>query len=108
MSAKSLQFTAYFSKLPSTVQQVVKQIIETAQPESIILFGSRARGDHRGNSDFDFCIKGRKSSNENWNRWLVDFQEKSLSLFSVDIVEMEKLNKDYLASVKKEGIKIYG
>jgi len=35
---------------------IVRRIVETAQPEKIILFGSRARGDARPDSDFDLLV----------------------------------------------------
>jgi len=35
---------------------IVRRIVETAQPERIILFGSRARGDARPDSDFDVLV----------------------------------------------------
>ena len=38
------------------IGDVVRRIVETAQPEKIILFGSRARGDARPNSDFDILV----------------------------------------------------
>ena len=37
-------------------QDIVRRIVEAAQPEKIILFGSRARGDARPNSDFDVLV----------------------------------------------------
>ena len=44
------------------IDDIVCRIVETAQPEKIILFGSRARGDARPNSDFDLLVI--KESNE--------------------------------------------
>ena len=38
------------------IGDIVRRIVETAQPEKIILFGSRARGDARPNSDFDVLV----------------------------------------------------
>ncbi|MBZ5562452.1 MAG: nucleotidyltransferase domain-containing protein [Acidobacteriia bacterium] len=35
---------------------IVRRIVETARPEKIVLFGSRARGDARENSDYDFLV----------------------------------------------------
>jgi len=35
---------------------IVRRIVETAQPEKIILFGSRARGNARPGSDFDLLV----------------------------------------------------
>ncbi len=36
--------------------KIVRRIVETAQPEKVVLFGSRARGDARDNSDYDFLV----------------------------------------------------
>jgi predicted nucleotidyltransferase len=41
---------------------IVARIVETIQPDKIILFGSRARGDARPDSDYDILVI--KESNE--------------------------------------------
>jgi predicted nucleotidyltransferase len=38
------------------VQDIVQRIVETAQPDKVILFGSRARGNARPDSDFDLLV----------------------------------------------------
>ena len=38
------------------IQGIVRRIVETAQPEKVILFGSRARGDARPERDFDVLV----------------------------------------------------
>ncbi len=38
------------------VAEIVQRIVATVQPEKIILFGSRARGDARPDSDFDVLV----------------------------------------------------
>src|SRR6266446_6652425 len=38
------------------IQEIVRRIVEVAHPEKIVLFGSRARGDHRPDSDIDLLI----------------------------------------------------
>ena len=38
------------------LERAVKIIIEVADPDSIILFGSRSRGDEGKQSDFDVCV----------------------------------------------------
>jgi len=36
--------------------EITRRIVAVAQPERIILFGSRARGDHRPDSDIDLLV----------------------------------------------------
>jgi predicted nucleotidyltransferase len=43
---------------------IVDVIIEAAQPEQVILFGSRARGTFGGESDFDFLVVVPEVENE--------------------------------------------
>ena len=38
------------------VQDIVQRIVQTVQPDKVILFGSRARGSARLHSDFDLLV----------------------------------------------------
>ena len=38
------------------IQDIVRRIVAAAQPEKVILFGSRARGDARPDSDLDVLV----------------------------------------------------
>ncbi|HMD95985.1 MAG TPA: nucleotidyltransferase domain-containing protein [Terriglobia bacterium] len=38
------------------IRDIVRRIVDTTQPEKVILFGSQARGDARPNSDFDVLV----------------------------------------------------
>jgi predicted nucleotidyltransferase len=46
---------------PSTYGDIVRRILEVADPDKIILFGSRARGDHRPDSDLDLLVIQKSS-----------------------------------------------
>lgn len=39
------------------LQEIVGKIVERFQPRRVILFGSRARGDHRRDSDVDLFVE---------------------------------------------------
>lgn len=38
------------------VRDILRRIVDAAQPEKVILFGSRARGDAHPNSDYDLLV----------------------------------------------------
>ena len=38
------------------VRDIVRRIVQTVQPEKVILFGSRGRGDAKPDSDFDLLV----------------------------------------------------
>ena len=38
------------------IQFMVQAIVDEVDPDQVILFGSRARGDHRENSDIDLIV----------------------------------------------------
>ena len=41
---------------PETFAEIVRRIRSVAKPRKIVLFGSRARGEHRPNSDIDLLV----------------------------------------------------
>lgn len=43
-----------------TLTQSVERLVTAAKPVFVILFGSRARGDSGGHSDFDFLVVERE------------------------------------------------
>lgn len=52
----------------SLMEQMLKIIVEVAKPERVILFGSRARGTARDDSDYDFLIIDAKPFDKNRSR----------------------------------------
>lgn len=52
---------------PQKAQEIlIERIVAAAHPERIILFGSRARGDHRPDSDFDVLVVFSESITQPW------------------------------------------
>ena len=55
----------YKPHLPSLdadlIQDIVRRVVEVAQPEKIVLFGSRSRGDQRADSDIDLLVIQRSN-----------------------------------------------
>jgi predicted nucleotidyltransferase len=42
--------------MDTVLSRIIDVIVRTLDPDTIILFGSRARGDAREDSDFDICV----------------------------------------------------
>jgi predicted nucleotidyltransferase len=102
-----MSYTDAFAALPSTVRDAITFVIERTRPTRVFLFGSRARGNARENSDFDIAVMGRRCSDPAWNRAQVDLSELPLTLRGVDLVEFEKLNETYRIHILMEGKLLY-
>ena len=71
----------------------------------LVLYGSRARGDNRYNSDIDLAVYGMPEANraEFW----MDCEELP-TLLKFDIVHItESMNPVFLANIKKDGVELY-
>lgn len=52
-----------------SLTEIVDTIVNTVDPEQIILFGSRGRGEHRTDSDVDLLIVERYPFHSGRSRW---------------------------------------
>lgn len=90
------------------IEQVYSQIREIArqhQVEKIVLFGSRARGDHREKSDIDLAIYGCQDFLE-----LSDQLEEELwSLLQLDLIDMNgvSVSKELIDEIERDGVILY-
>ena len=99
--------TAHSMNLPQSVQKIIELIISKTKPEKIILFGSRARGDNRENSDFDIACIFKQKNEQAWSHLLVNLHEEVMTLWSVDLVDYSELSEEYKNNIKKEGVTLY-
>lgn len=107
MPSSPSSYTTTFQKLPDSIKNVIKLIIQKIKPNEIILFGSRARGDHRENSDFDIAIKAPTLASADWARLQLELEEEPITLCRVDLVDFNQLNDDYKKRISSEGKKLY-
>ena len=93
--------------IPASVQSCIELIATIAKPKKIVLFGSRARGVARANSDFDLAVIKRSCTDSEWASLLVDLDELPITLFAIDVVEFELLKSDYKEQIAKDGVVLY-
>jgi predicted nucleotidyltransferase len=102
------QLTENFKKLPKSIQIFTQHIVQEIHPDAIVLFGSRARGDHRPNSDFDIAVKKGGIDSQAWAKVLVDLENEPYTLYKIDLVHFESLDQAYQKNIQSEGLLIYG
>lgn len=72
--------------------------------EKVILYGSRARGDHRYNSDIDIALVGENLRSEVSSRL-----REAAGLYHLDVVMFNLIdNPELLQEILKDGKIIYG
>jgi predicted nucleotidyltransferase len=83
-------------KLEIIVKELKKRGIK-----NIILFGSRARGDYKKNSDIDIAISGNFSYRE--KRKLKEIVDEIAGIYSVDLIFLDGADRTLKKIILKEG-----
>ena len=92
-------------------ESIKKRIAEIFQKnstiEKAILFGSRARGNHKKTSDIDIAVFSKDMSPKDFNLLIDEINQINTAL-SFDIIHYERLNKENLKNdILKDGVIIY-
>lgn len=77
------------------------------RPARVVLFGSRARGDHVPKSDIDLAVVDAESPLLGWRDLMLDFQTNPATLLTVDLVFSEELDDALRARIEREGRVVY-
>jgi len=96
------------------IQGIVRRIVDTAQPEKVVLFGSRARGNARGDSDFDVLVI-KHSGEPRYRRSIPLYVALADLPMEVDVMvytpeeveEWSKVPQAFITTAVREGTTIY-
>ena len=96
------------------MEEMVSRIVAHVHPERVILFGSRARGDDRGDSDFDLLIVA-PSDEPRWQRTVPLYGLLAGSGVAKDLIwwtpeeisEWREVKSHFINSVLREGKVVY-
>lgn len=90
------------------VIQQIKQIALRYNVEKLVLFGSRARGDHCAVSDYDIAVYGKDLSLLDKAGLWADVEEVD-TLKKIDLVFIDdNINDELLGNLERDGVTIYG
>lgn len=86
--------------------QAIQQIGQNYAIEKIVLYGSRARGDHKASSDIDLAVFPLPEFN-NRGRLTSDFDDLE-TLLKMDIVLIgNQTDEKLLENISREGVTVY-
>lgn len=92
-------------------QELINIIVDTVNaflhPKRIILFGSRATGKDKEYSDFDIAVEG-VDMNIRSERRLKEALDEMLGIFTVDVINLDRVDSDFKRLVLEKGKVIYG
>ncbi len=89
--------------IPDRVLRDITLFAKNNNIEKIILFGSRAKGNHTERSDIDIAVSGGDFDGFYW-----DVKEKTHSLLLFDVINLDSGVSDELKSeIDKNGVVIY-
>lgn len=87
--------------------ELVKEAERSVRPKKIILFGSRARGDHHRRSDVDVAFVLNGGADDVWTRFVGDMKEHLSTLLDLDLVDYSTAQEELRHAIDREGIPIY-
>jgi len=92
--------------IPLAIHNLIKRITDIDQVEKVILFGSRAYGDHEQRSDVDLAVSAPKISLRKW----LDIKflaEETRTLLFITLVRLEDCPESLRLRIEKEGVILY-
>ena len=76
--------------------------------DRVALFGSRARGDARARSDYDFAVTAPRMSPVERAALATRWRDAKPTLLATDLVWTDEAQPELVARIQREGVEIYG
>ena len=89
--------------IPDSVRLLVARLAAAPGVRRVVLFGSRARGDHRARSDVDLALDAPGLPRPDWLRLWADAQEAE-TLYGVDLLRLGEVPDRLRQRIEAEGV----
>jgi uncharacterized protein len=93
--------------LPASIRRVVELGVRAVDPDKVILYGSRARGDAREDSDYDLAFVFPNDRHNRWVRFVVDLDDAAVTLLPVDLLDWNEASEPLRKRIRMEGVLVY-
>ena len=88
------------------IKHIAQSLGQIPSVEHVLLFGSRARGDHRERSDIDLAVMCPEASLQDWNR-MNEIVEEAPTLLNIDLVRFDNAQESLQEEIRSEGLIVY-
>ncbi len=88
------------------IHHIAQRLSQFPSVEAVILFGSRARGDHWERSDIDLAVVCPEATAVEWSR-LIEAAEEAPTLLRIDLVRFDAAWPELRQEIGAEGIMLY-
>jgi len=93
-----------FGLKPNQLAEIKSVFSKVSGIKSILIFGSRARGDFNENSDIDLCIMGEDINLTELNNAFNQLNEQSQVPYIFDLINFNEItNKEFQNNILTEG-----
>lgn len=94
-------------QLDKTLNYVISAAIQQLSPKRILLYGSRARGDAREQSDYDIAMDCPTINEPTWSKFVLNLADCAPTLHHMDVVCLQKISKSLYDEIVKTGVILY-
>lgn len=96
------------------INEITRRIVEVFDPERVVIFGSRARGDHRPDSDVDVFVE-METKLKMYDRMRAVYDAFGLHPWAMDVIvytpaevqEQRRYRNSILRTIEAEGKIVY-
>jgi len=88
------------------IHHIAEELSQFPSVESVILYGSRARGTHRERSDIDLAVVCPDASSRDWLN-MTNVIDEAPTLLKSDLVLYWEMQEEFREEIDREGIVLY-
>ncbi len=92
--------------IPKCVQAFLNRLVEEYPIEELLVFGSRAVGDHEPRSDFDIGVRAASIERCHFSRLRVEAAE-ARTMFWISLVHLDSTPDKLKQRIQEQGVRVY-